>query len=66
MVKDIVLTESEKMVVEVAYYSTLTRINVFDIHKIIWFCFRAGRAYQKEFGDRKVVTPLDPYGIKNG
>lgn len=61
MTEEITLTESEKMVVEVANYSTFSGIDKQDVHKIIWFCFEAGRKYQKEFGDRKVTEPFNPF-----
>jgi hypothetical protein len=55
------LTESEKKVCQVANYSVLQGIPYEQIHQIIWFCFQAGRDYQREFGDRKVAEPFDPF-----
>lgn len=45
MPEEIILTESEKAVCEVANYSIMKGIPREEVHKIIWFCFNAGRAY---------------------
>jgi len=65
MTERIELTESEKKVCEVANYSMMKGIPYEEVHKIIWFCFQAGRDYQKEFGERKVAEPFDPFESNN-